>query len=198
MTVPALSTSALPLLEIEGDVLVLGVRKTDEGPQLATEDPALADLQLALEAIGVTGAQDEVRRLPGTHGATESIALVGLGQGEVTANDLRYAAGSAARQLRGIQSLVLGLPTRSADDVLAVLEGAALGAYAYTPYRASSLEATKLPATSIIVATDAPRRRPHRESARGGRGGAQRARPRERTAERHVPGGPRRRGSRPR
>jgi len=156
MTVPALSTSSQPVLEIEGDVLVLGVRKTDDGPQLANEDPALADLQLALEAIGVTGAQDELRRLPGTHGATESIALVGLGQGDVTTNDLRYAAGSAARQLRGIESIVFGLPTASEEDVLAVLEGAALGAYAYTAYRASSLEATKLPATSIIVATDAP------------------------------------------
>jgi len=156
MTVPSLSTSSQPLLEIEGDVLVLGVRKTDEGPQLANDDPTFTDLQLALEAIGVTGAQDEVRRLPGTHGATESIALVGLGQGDVTPHDLRYAAGSAARQLRGIQSLVFGLPTTSEEDVLAVLEGAALGAYAYTEYRASSLEATKLPATAIIVATDAP------------------------------------------
>ena len=156
MTVPALSTSSQPLLEIEGDVLVLGVRKTEEGPKLANEDPALADLQLALDAIGVTGAQDELRRLPGTHGATESIALVGLGQGDVTTNDLRYAAGSAARQLRGVESIVLGLPTASEEDVLAVLEGAALGAYAYTAYRASSLESTKLPATSIVVATDTP------------------------------------------
>src|SRR3954471_17926929 len=103
MTVPSLSTSSRPLLEIEGDVLVLGVRTTEDGPQLAHDDPAFADLQLALDAIGVTGLQDEGRRLPGTHGATESIALVGLGTGEVTVNDLRYAAGSVARQLRGVQ-----------------------------------------------------------------------------------------------
>lgn len=155
MTVPSLSTSTRPLLEIEGDVLVLGVRKTDDGPQLAHDDPAFADLQLALASIGVTGGQDEVRRLPGTHGATESIALVGLGSGEVTVNDLRYAAGSVARQLRGVESLVLGLPVSDDDEVLAVLEGAALGAYAFTEYRSPSDDA-KLPATSIIVATDAP------------------------------------------
>lgn len=137
-------------------MLVLGVRKTDEGPQLATEDPAFAELQLALEAIGVTGGQDEVRRLPGSHGATESIALVGLGAGEVTVDGLRYAAGSAARQLRGVTSLVFGLPVSTDDEVFAVLEGAALGAYAFTEYRASSLDATKLPATTIVVATDAP------------------------------------------
>lgn len=152
---PVLSTTPTPLLEIEGDVLVLGVLKTDDGPRLATDDGALADLQLTLAAIGVTGAQDEVRRLPGTHGATESIALVGLGSGAVTVDDLRYAAGSVARQLRGIDSLVLGLPASTDDELLAVLEGAALGAYVFTDYRVASLEATKLPPTSIIVATDA-------------------------------------------
>lgn len=153
MTVPALSTSSRPLLEIEGDVLVLGVLKTDEGPQLAWDDPGLAELQLSLAAIGVTGGQDEVRRLPGTVGATESIALVGLGAAQTTVDGLRYAAGSVARQLRGIESLVLGLPVSTDDEVLAVLEGAALGAYAYNQYRSDSLEAAKLPATSIVVAT---------------------------------------------
>ena len=156
MSLPALSVSSTPLLEIEGDVLVLGVLKTDDGPRLASDDPSLADLQLTLEAIGVTGGQDEVRRLPGTHGSTESIALVGLGAGDVTVNDLRYAAGSVARQLRGVGSLILGLPVTTDDELLAVLEGAALGAYAYTEYRSASLEATKLPASSIVVATDAP------------------------------------------
>ncbi len=153
MTVATLFTSAEPPLSIEADVLVLGVRKTDDGPELLSDDPTLGELQLALNAIGVTGAQDEVRRIPGTHGATESIALVGLGSGDVTVNGLRYAAGSAARQLRGVESLVIALPATSDREVLAVLEGAAIGAYAYTQYRSTSLEATKLPAISITVAT---------------------------------------------
>lgn len=156
MTVPALHLSAEPPLTITGDVLVLGVRKTDDGPRLASDDPALAELQLALAAIGVTGAQDELRRLPGTVGATESIALVGLGAGEVTTNDLRYAAGSAARQLHGVDSLVMALPAVTEDEVLAVLEGAAIGAYGYTQHRAVSLEATKVPATDVTVAAEAP------------------------------------------
>jgi leucyl aminopeptidase len=49
---------------------------------------------------------------------------------------------------------VFGLPVTSDDEVLAVLEGAALGAYAFTEYRASD-DSAKLPATSIVVATDA-------------------------------------------
>lgn len=153
MTVPALAVSALPPLTIEADVLAIGVRKTDDGPQLLSDDPALEPLQLALEAIGVTGAQDEVRRVPFATGASESLALVGLGSGEPTPADLRYAAGSAARQLRGIESLVLAFPTETAEDALAVLEGAALGAYGYTTYRSASLESAKDTASSITVAT---------------------------------------------
>jgi len=132
---------------------VLGVRSTDEGPELLSDDPAFAELQLALSAVGVTGGQDEVRRLPGNYGATESIALVGLGSGEVTAGDLRYAAGSAARQLRGVDTVVFALPASSDAEVFAVLEGAALGAYAYNAYRSSTLEGTKLPASTVVVAT---------------------------------------------
>ncbi len=153
MTVAALSTSPQSPFEIEADVLVLGVRKTDDGPQLLSDAPELQALQLALESIGVTGGQDELRRIPGTYGACESLALIGVGSGDITVNDLRYAAGSAARQLRGIESLVIALPAQSDAEVLAVLEGAAIGAYAYTRYRSSSLDATKLPASSITVAT---------------------------------------------
>ncbi len=152
MTVPALSTTASAPLAVEADVLVLGVAKTDDGPRLLSDDPALQPLQLALEAIGVTGAQDELRRVPTDVAATESVALIGVGAGELTVDDLRYAAGSATRQLRGIESVVLGLPAETPERVLAVLEGAALGAYAYTEYRSSSLESTKLPATTVIVA----------------------------------------------
>ncbi|MEP6480705.1 MAG: leucyl aminopeptidase [Rhodoglobus sp.] len=153
MTAPTLSTSAEPALNIVADVLVLGVRKTENGPQLASDNPALAPLQLALESIGVSGAQDEVRRLPATVSAATSVALVGLGTGEVNAKSLRYAAGSIARQLLGITSLVIALPAESDEEVLAVLEGAALGAYSFTAHRSSTLDATKLPATDIIVAT---------------------------------------------
>lgn len=156
MTVPHLSLSAEPPLTIAADVLVLGVRKTDEGPRLLTEDPTFEQLKLQLASIGVTGAQDELRRIPGTYGATESIALIGVGSGDATTHDLRYAAGSAARQLRGVESIVLALPVGSDEDALAILEGAALGAYAYTEHRQSSLEATKVPAKSIVVAASAP------------------------------------------
>ena len=80
-------------------------------------------------------------------GAAASIALVGLGSGPLTADALRYAAGSAARQLTGVESLALALPARPTPKLLAVLEGAAIGAYAYTDTASRSLETTKLPAS---------------------------------------------------
>ena len=158
MTVPALKLSTDSASTLEVDILVLGVSSTDDGPLLHTprlhaDDQQYDAIRKSLVSIGVTGARDSVRRIAST-GAAASIALVGLGSGEPTTDSLRYAAGSASRQLVGIESLAFALPSGSEAETLAILEGAAIGAYAYTPYRRSSLEATKLPATTITVVSE--------------------------------------------
>jgi leucyl aminopeptidase len=149
MTVPALLVSPDSAITIPAEVLVLAVSKTADGPRLLGAPPELSSLQDALASIGVTGAADELRRLPGS-GSAGSIALIGIGAEPVTPDILRYAAGSVTRQLRGVDSIVLDLPTSSPDDVLAILEGAAIGAYSYTVYR-SGQDAARLPARSITV-----------------------------------------------
>lgn len=160
MTVALLSTSAASASSIDTDVLVIGVQSTDDGPVLAGGD-ALKGLDVAslgldalgLGGLGVTGGADELARIPAPSAfAARSIALIGLG-GSIVPDALRTASGSAARQLRGIESLAIALPVSGADDVLAVLEGAALGAYDYTEYRSSSLAATKTRAAAITVLT---------------------------------------------
>ncbi|MDQ1577739.1 MAG: leucyl aminopeptidase, partial [Microbacteriaceae bacterium] len=151
MTVPTLLVSSDSAITIPTDVLVLAVAKTADGPRLLGAPPELSSLQDSLAAIGVTGAVDELRRLPGV-GSAGSIAIIGIGAEPTTPDNLRYAAGSATRQLRGIDSVVLDLPTASPDDVLAVLEGASIGAYSYTVYR-SGQDAARLPARSVTVAT---------------------------------------------
>lgn len=148
MTVPALSVSSQSPREIEADVLVLGVLKTSDGPQVLG-DPL--GLSLPLDVIGVTGAQDELRWLPASPGNVTSVALIGLGTDAPDTHALRYAAGSAARQLRGIESIAFALPTEGDDQVLALLEGAGIGAYAYTGYRSSTLASTKSPASRVTV-----------------------------------------------
>jgi leucyl aminopeptidase len=154
MTVPALRVSTESALSIAADVAVFGVSGSESGPILHGEDAALEPLRAALGDLGITGAEDEVRRLPGA-GAAKSIALVGLGKSTVTANVLRRAAGSAARQLTGIGSLVLALPAASEEDVLAILEGAAIGSYSFTRYRSGEPDASRLPASEITVVTGA-------------------------------------------
>jgi leucyl aminopeptidase len=150
MTVAALHLTRESALSIPADVVVVGVAGTDDGPVLRSDDAALDPIRSALGALGVTGAEDEVRRLPGA-GAAKSIALVGLGSAPVTANSLRRAAGSAARQLTGVATLALALPTAGEDDVLAILEGAAIGSYSFTRYRSGEKDSAKLPASDITV-----------------------------------------------
>jgi leucyl aminopeptidase len=153
MAVPVLTLSSADPFTTTAEVLVLGVRKTPDGPRLeaADDDARFAAIGATLTGIAATGSMDELRRLPAPEGATASIALIGLGSGPITPDSLRHAAGSAARQLTGIETLALALPTGSADEVLAVLEGAAIGAYAYTGYRVTTLGTTKTPADEVTV-----------------------------------------------
>ena len=151
MTAPTLASSPDSPLTISGDVLVIGVRQTPDGPRLTDEAPELAGLQDSLTAIGISGAADELRRIPATAGSCASIALIGLGKAEPDANALRTAAGSATRQLRGVGTVVLDLPAADSAAAAAVLEGAGIGAYAFTEYR-SDPDAKSAPASSVIVA----------------------------------------------
>ncbi|MEO5921284.1 MAG: leucyl aminopeptidase [Pseudolysinimonas sp.] len=150
MAVPSLSITRTAPETADAEILVLGVVKTADGPRLASENPAFASIADALVPIGATGAADQLRRLPAPSGGAP-IALIGIGSGPVTPDGLRLAAGSAARQLTGIERLAIALPVTSAADVAAVLEGAGIGAYAYTGYRVGSLGTTKTPADEISV-----------------------------------------------
>ncbi len=154
MTVPFLSIARKSPLSLDTDVLVLGVRDTDDGPKLLWADATFTELASSLAAIGVTGGADELVRLPTSIGNARSIALVGLGSSVPGADTLRYAAGTAARRITGVSSLVIALPTTSSAELLAVLEGAAIGGYAYTTYRSTSLGKTKLPAPEITIASE--------------------------------------------
>jgi leucyl aminopeptidase len=154
MTTPSLSVVDMPAQTIDADVLVLGVRSGEDGPSLVSELAALDPVRSALAAIGVTGARDELTRLPVEGIAASSIALVGLGKGEPSVDDLRSAAGTAARQLLGVESIAFALPVADEDAVLAVLEGAAVGAYSYLDSKGRSKDKAKRPASSIIVASD--------------------------------------------
>ena len=158
MTVAALHVTTADLETIEADVLVIAAQRLDDGPRLLTDNPALAALQPTLALIGITGTTDELTRLPLTGFAAKSLAIIGVGSGQPGGNELRAAAGAATRQLRGVASVALALPAADDAEVLAILEGAAIGAYLYTEYRVDSLAATKLPPATITVVGSASTR----------------------------------------
>ncbi|KFF60409.1 aminopeptidase A [Cryobacterium sp. MLB-32] len=155
MTVPSLFMSNQPVSASDADVIVIAAVQSAEGPTLLA-DPALQFVAAQLPALGVTGARDELVRVAAPFGASQAlrtIAVVGLGR-DVTTNSLRYAAGSAVRQLTGFGAVAFAVPVTTEAEVEAVLEGAALGGYSYTGYRYSTLADTKVPAGTMTVHTE--------------------------------------------
>ncbi|WP_375389303.1 M17 family peptidase N-terminal domain-containing protein, partial [uncultured Amnibacterium sp.] len=150
MPVPDLAVTAAAPESVEADVLVLGVRSTDDGGVLLVPDGSgVAPVDLA--AIGVSGAVGDLVRLPaGPAVAAGSLALVGVGR-TADPDALRGAAAVAVRRLAGTAHVAIALPVEDDETVAAVLEGAALGAYAYTAYRDRTLAAQKAPVARVTV-----------------------------------------------
>ena len=148
----------------------------------ALEDMDIDAMVSLLPALGFLGAQDSVVRLPsssvstaGYHGP-RTILVVGVGTGwadtdplAVTTDDeaalgydqtglLRRAAGRATRALAGTDSAILALPTLSGQQLAAVANGAALGAYSWKATKnedrpdqeSSSKQSTPLKSISIV------------------------------------------------
>ena len=159
MTVPTLSLSTESAGDSAADILILASLQTDDGARLLADvtlgEALIASVATQLPLLNVTGARDEVARLVTTIGTPRSIAVVGLGR-QISTDTLRRAAGSAVRQLTGAASVAFAVPLTDAEQVEAVLEGAALGGYSYSTYRHSSLADAKLPARSVVVHTTTP------------------------------------------
>ncbi|KNC19885.1 aminopeptidase A [Arthrobacter sp. RIT-PI-e] len=148
-----LTASAKELRKIPSDALVVAVAKGPDGPVLLESplDPTAARaLGDSLQVLGVSGAADEVRRLPGLPDTgADSLVLTGVGPAvpgdALPPETLRRAAGAAVRQLNGLETVVLALPTGTVALAAAVAEGAALGAYRFEGHK-SGLRADGTPA----------------------------------------------------
>ncbi|WP_431247636.1 leucyl aminopeptidase [Leifsonia xyli] len=149
MTVPTLTVTASTTPATSADVLVVAARATRDGVTVLSGERR-DELAQQLREVGFSGGKDELVRLPG-RGDGPSLAVIGLP--EDGADALRYAAGSAVRQLAGTAAVALDLPAGTSDEVGAALEGAALGAYAFTEYREKSRPAAKDPVGSIELLT---------------------------------------------
>lgn len=147
------------LKKTTADALVIGVGKGADGPVLLDSPlsaSAVNSLKASLEALGVSGAADQLVRLPGLPDSdTKVLVLAGVGKlsgSEITQEALRRAAGSAIRQLAGLKHVILALPTTAVGQVSAIAEGAALGAYQYASLH-SDTAGKKAPVAKVTIFT---------------------------------------------
>ena len=156
----SLSIHSTDLDALEADVLVLGVLKGSEGPYLApnslSEDSAEGINEL-LEALGASGAPDQLLRLPGLEDSGAGIvALAGLGSDQATGQErldaLRYAAGSASRQLAGsAEEIAFDFGLSSVDEIEAVAHGAVLGNFIEEGMRGKTQDSIKEEIESVLI-----------------------------------------------
>ncbi len=167
-----LTLSGKDLAAVKADAVVLGVTAGPGGPRLAGADqlptPLRRDLTASLAGLGVTGRADEVVLVSsGGALAARIVVLTGLGpHGRPDAETLRRAAGAATRALAGTATVAFALPATDLPEVAAVAEGALLGAYAFTRYRAVSAGTTLPPVQAVVVLTGLARSAEARAAAR--------------------------------
>lgn len=135
MTVPTLAVTDSPATDTDADVVLLVVRKGADGPELLALD-GFEWILPQLVALGATGAAEELTRVPGVEGGARVVAVAGVGE-RADAASLRVSVGSAVRALTAIESVAIAVPADDAEVAAALLEGAALGAYAFDQYRST-------------------------------------------------------------
>ncbi len=143
---------------VKADAVVVGVRRTADGPQLVSGaeamDEALGGRLLdALRSLGASGRPDEVLKVP-TLGLADVplVVATGVGDDATDAEAVRRAAGAALRTLTDKRRVHLALDAAAG----ALAEGALLGAYAYTAFK-SKPRARQLRSISVAAPTSARR-----------------------------------------
>ena len=117
------------------DVIVVGLRSTDDGPLVHAPGLGAAELDTLTalaRSVDAEGGIDSCWRQGAPAGmSVSSVLFTGLGSEEVTADRLREAAGFAALQTSKAPRLVVAL-AESGDDLKAVVEGTLLGSHRTT------------------------------------------------------------------
>ena len=142
---------------VKDEILVVGLasKSAKGGLQIESGDLALDNKALiqVLADLGATGKADEITKIPGTN--TRLLVFTGLGESKKSYGHevLRRAAGAAARALAGNAGATFSLPATTHEEIAAVAEGGALGAYAFDEFRSSSRLERKAPLKAITVHT---------------------------------------------
>ena len=147
--------------------LVVGLARTSGNKLIIESGDTTLDtpnLLRSLTAMGASGAPDEVIKIPYSQSAKgaknsqsnlELIVFAGLGTSAniYSGETLRRASGAAARALRGNTDAVFSLPHSTPHELAAIAEGALLGSYAYSEFRAITKTDVKSPLKSIEISS---------------------------------------------
>ncbi len=142
MQAPSLELSNAPVSDSDADVLLLAAIRGEEGPELLAPE-GFDWVRDALAALGAKAAPDELTRLHSPGPGPAVVAVAGAGD-RADAASLRLAAGSALRQLAGVSAVAIAVPADDPELAAALLEGAGLGAYAFTAYRDAPSPASRI------------------------------------------------------
>jgi leucyl aminopeptidase len=166
-----LSLTSASLSDVAADALIIGVARKGRSLVITPGAKALDKsmkkrLEEALQALGATGKAGEITRLA-TLGATKAPAVVAVGLGKepgrgerFTTESIRRASGAATRALAGTRRVATSLAgvngdDASLEDLRAVAEGIALGAYTYRKYRHASAADNRVGvANASIIVSD--------------------------------------------
>lgn len=153
---PNINVTDESLSDVTADVLILPlVPSADDAPATVPGSPEITE---AIAGLKPSASRGDVHRIP-SYGLAQasSLLLVGLGKEDlaaVSAEDLRLAFGAATRALTGTESAALALPGGTADQLCAAIEGAALGAYAFTAHKTGKAAAKTALASVTVVSSE--------------------------------------------
>jgi leucyl aminopeptidase len=152
-------SSSLPRRQAAETVLIVPVVSAEDRATVLAAEPflpgdAVAAIEDALRALGATGGEGQLHRLVIPSLPVASVLTVGLGapRDEWPADNIRRAAGVAARSLDTAQSVVTTLPVL---DLGAAVEGLILGAYKFNEFRTAKTAPKESGLRKItVLATD--------------------------------------------
>ncbi len=136
-----------------GVAYVFGITSNKEKLQISdslVETSGLAKVDL--KSLGAKSNYEHISRIQGPDGAV--YVAIGLGDEDLSEENFRQLAGAAVRNLGDIEAVVIGLPTKTASDALAVIEGALLSHYEFTEYK--SVKKSRKLSTVTVLSRELP------------------------------------------
>lgn len=136
-------------VSIPNNTFVLGMVSTNDSFEIASNLPDTADtanIAKNFQTLGADGSALAITKAVSPANPEKLMIGVGLGA-DPGLEDLRRAAGEAVRAAAGQDSVTLAIAHETIAELEALVEGALLGAYAFTSYR----EAKKAPVETITV-----------------------------------------------